>query len=269
MKIRLADLHNNAITNLSPKRFSKYVAAAEMAGVETMLVSVWTTEMQNPLEQIQAARQIIDSTSTNVKLLLHIEDAWFINKQNIGDVLKLRPFSVGLTWNAQNALAGGAHSGGAVTPTGRVIIKKLAANGVYIDLAHLNQKSFFQVAELLGGQKLLCTHTCFDEIWPHPRNLRRRQIQTIVESGGLVGLTLVNDFLGDYDVLTHIKYFLENFGEDNLCIGTDFFGTKNLPKDLRKYKGFARFKKLLLAEGLSEEAVGKIFVRNVEKFLRY
>jgi len=258
MKIHLADLHNDAITKLSQRQFFKYIKSARKIGIETILVSVWTTEMQNPMQQIREYSKLLDEG-----LLLHIEDAWFVNEDNIEELIELRPFSVGLTWNENNNLAGGAYADGGLTPQGIAIIEKLTANGIHIDLAHLNRKSFFQVTKVLKGQKLLCTHTCFDEVHPHPRNLTAKQIQTIVDSGGIIGLTLVRDFLGSGGVWAHIKYFLENFGEDNLGIGTDFFGTKNLPKGFKKYKHFHRLKK-----HFDETTIAKIFHINWYDFQR-
>ena len=61
------------------------------------------------------------------------------------------------------------------------------------------------------------------------------QLKMIVESGGIVGLCLVSEFLNGTkrssvkDVVSHIDYFACKFGIDNLAIGTDFYGTKQLP----------------------------------------
>ena len=258
--MRFSDLHNDAITNLPAKKFSRYIARAQKDGVQTILISIWTTQMQNPLQQIKYYKQILDSLKTNVNLLLHIEDAWFITQQNIHELIALKPYSVGLTWNTNNNLAGGAYGNGNLTELGRYIIEELVANGIHIDLAHLNKQSFYQVAELLKTP-LLCTHTCFDEVHPHPRNLDRQQIQTIVDSGGIIGLTLVNDFLGEPGILAHIEYFLKNFGDSNLSMGTDFFGTDNLPKGLRKYAHFRRLRK-----HFPPETLDKIFHINYHDF---
>jgi len=249
--MRLIDLHNDAVTKISHKRFLKYVKCAEKAGVQTIFVSVWTTEMQGPLQKIRETREFLDSINSNVQLPLHIEDAWFINEQNIDEVIKCKPYSVGLTWNTNNNLAGGANDDGNLTLLGKKIIEKLIKNDIVIDLAHLNRPSFFEVTKLLRekGQPLLCTHTCFDEVHSHPRNLNREQIKTIVNAGGLIGLTLVGKFLSPnkratlHDVCKHIEYFIKNFGTDNIAIGTDFFGTDNLPRGLRKYKDFKRLEK--------------------------
>ena len=105
MRMRFIDLHNDAVTCLNSARLAKHIAKAEKAGVETIIMSVWTTEMQDPLRQIKHYRKILDDIGTNIKLLLHIEDAWFVNEQNISEFIELKPYSVGLTWNTNNNLA--------------------------------------------------------------------------------------------------------------------------------------------------------------------
>ena len=217
------DLHNDAITALKPQEFRRHVMSAETVGIHTIIVSVWATNLKSPMKKIKQYRKQIDSVKSGVTLLLHIEDAWFVDQSNIEELIALRPFSVGLTWNSNNALAGGAYSGGRLTDLGREVVRRLSEGGIVIDLAHLNRQSFYDVVELLRGKKLFCSHTCFDEVHPHARNLDRAQVQTIVDSDGLIGLTLVPEFLGG-SVQRHIDYFIGNFGDRNLAIGTDFYG---------------------------------------------
>jgi membrane dipeptidase len=258
--VELLDLHADYIL--------AHLKSAEKYGVKVALTSVYTTKLKDPMREIKYTRQIIDEHKTGVELRLHIEDAWFVDENNIDELIGYKPFSVGITWNGNNKLAGGAHGDGELTELGKLVVKKLVANGVVIDLAHLNRKSFYQVAEMLKGQRLLCTHTCFDEVHPHNRNLDRKQIQTIVDSDGIVGLTFVGKFLTSdrrvtmEDVYKHIEYFIKNFGEDNLAIGTDFLGAPKFPRGLNKYKDMYRLKKFLLGKGLSEATIHKIFYAN-------
>ena len=259
--VEFVDLHADYIL--------RHIKGAEKAGVRAALASVWTTEMQDPIQEIKSYRKIIDGLDSSVKLLLHIEDAWFLDESNIEELIELRPYSVGLTWNYNNDLAGGAHGDGRLTELGRRVLKKFVASGVVIDLAHLNRASFWDVVGELGGRRLLCTHTCFDEVNPHNRNLDRKQIQTIVDSGGIVGLTFVGEFLGidgatdDFEILfNHIKYFIENFGEDNLAIGTDFLGAARFPRGLCAYKDLRGLERFLLGKGLNKRTINKIFCEN-------
>jgi len=271
----IIDLHNDAITVLALKDFAKHIKKAEKAGVEIVLVSVWTTEMKDPIKTIKRARTIIDVFETHVKLLLHIEDMWFVTEQNIEEVLALKPFSVGLTWNFDNNLAGGALCGGGLSNFGKSVLEKIIESGIEIDLAHLNRRSFDEVSEVLNkqGKRLFCSHTCFDEVCQHPRNLTKEQILKIVDSGGIIGLTLVGEFLigGNAtleDVYSHIKYFVDNFGDDNLAVGTDFYGTENLPSGLEKYRDFKKLSNYLLKKGLSNSTIDKILHKNAHDYFQ-
>ena len=110
-------------------------------------------------------------------------------------------------------------------------------------------------------------------ICEHKRNLKDYQIKIIVESKGLVGLCLVSDFLtgkkqstiDDYVYL--IDYLVNKFGIDYFAIGTDFYGTKHLPKGINNYK-ILQFKltKKLTDLGYLEEDIAKLFYKNAENF---
>jgi len=241
--MKIIDLHNDGY---APK------------GV-TYLKSVYTTELENPIAEIKRARDKVE--------FLHIEDAWFINESNVEDVIALKPFSIGLTWNHDNNLAGGAFGEGELTDLGRSIIKKLCSAGIVIDTAHLNRTSFYQVADVVrqSGGRIFCTHTCFADVHEHPRNLDGKQIQTIIDMGGIVGLTLVGEFLGG-DIYNHIRYFIDKFGEDNLAIGTDFNGTNDLPHGIWGYEDFPSFRWELGNKGLDDEILNKIFYGNASRF---
>jgi len=260
MAISFTDLHNDAPTTMSVQDLDSYVRDARDRGVK-ILLSIWTTEMVDPIP-------LVTEVATKYPLF-HIEDAHFLNSENIDKVCALKPFSVGLVWNENNNVAGGAYGDGDLTDWGRVVIERLVKAGVVIDLAHLNKKSFYSVLEhtkKLGG-RVFCSHTCFFDVNPHPRNIDRDQIRAIIECVGIVGLTLVPVFLNGTDtaqfddVLSHIRWFVENFGDDNLAIGTDFNGTDHLPVGLESYEGFVEFEKHL--------TTGKIFYKNAERFITY
>ena len=276
--MQLIDLHNDVITEVPEKQFKNYIRNAQKQGVKSILVSVWTTQMKNPLVEIKRARHLIDkidNTTTKIKLHLHIEDAWFLTLENIDQLISYAPFSIGLTWNNGNTQAGGCNTNANLTNLGKQIIKKLAKANIIIDLAHLNKQSFYQAVNQIKTQsgKLMCSHTCFNQVCPHPRNLDCKQIQTIIDANGIIGLTLVGAFLSQketitiHDVYLQIKYFLDNFGENNLAIGTDFFGTQNLPSKLTKYKHFKKFAKYLSNQGLTKQTIHKIFYLNAKNFI--
>lgn len=260
--MKIVDLHNDALLELPPKRLAKHVK-----GVDAILLSVWTTKLSNPMDTIKQKQELLK----NIKhAKLHVEDAWFLTPENIKEFIALRPYSVGLTWNNKNTLAVGAKARGGLTNWGRTAIKELEAAGIQIDTAHLNRQSFYQFAKITT-RPILCTHTCFDAVNTHLRNLTAEQVKTIIKSGGVIGLTLVPEFLtknttycGYNDIINHILYYLSIDKEGNhLCIGTDFYGTKQLPKGIRGYRSFTTLRKKMQGAGISKEIIDKIFWREI------
>ncbi|MBO5926180.1 MAG: membrane dipeptidase, partial [Clostridia bacterium] len=121
------------------------------------------------------------------------------------------------------------------------------------------------------AKKVMISHTAFNGVFKHKRNVSDGLIIDVISKGGIIGLTLVGYFLTlksatIYDVIKHIDYFTSKFGEDNLCIGTDYNGTNYLPKGLTKYTHFITLKEELLKLGYKEETVNKIFYYNAYNY---
>ena len=136
----MIDLHNDALLKLPPQKLLPYLRRAKAAGVDEIWLSVWTTELKDPLAVITKKQTILNQIAGDPEYplcRLHIEDAWFATPDNIDKLIVLHPHSVGLTWNAANNLAGGAHSKSGITPWGYQVIKRLEAAGIQIDTAHL------------------------------------------------------------------------------------------------------------------------------------
>lgn len=240
----MIDLHNDALLALPASKLRTYLQKAKSDGVSEIWLSVWTTRLPDPMATIKVKKRLIDKLNRDSAYpvcRLHIEDAWFLTPDNLEAFLKLRPHSVGLTWNAANSLAGGAKSRRGITRWGYQVIKALEDAGIQIDTAHLNRRSFYQFARVTT-QPMLCTHTALNTLCHHPRNLTNRQVRTIIKSGGTVGLCLVPKFLtkntthcGFCDFVKHYLYFIKHFGRQHLQIGTDFCGTDTLPDGVRDY----------------------------------
>lgn len=241
----MIDLHNDALLELPEDELLPYLQQAKQEGLDEVWLSVWTTRLSHPLQTIknkQALLQQIAGDANYPLCHLHVEDAWFLTPENLGEFIAIHPESVGLTWNSANRLAGGAYSHAGITAFGRTVIKHLEAAGIQIDTAHLNQRSFWQFADITT-RPMLCTHTACDAIRHHPRNLTDRQIAKILATGGKVGLCLVSDFLtkhtiscGTHDILKHINHLQNCFGAANFYWGTDFYGTEHLPLGIKNYR---------------------------------
>jgi membrane dipeptidase len=105
--------------------------------------------------------------------------------------------------------------------------------GVLVDLAHLNERGFFDVVSL-SEAPLVVTHAGAHAIAPQPRNLTDAQLDAIGDSGGLVGVFFDvvmtrndGDLIFDtpLDVIAeHIDYVAERIGIDHVALGSDFDG---------------------------------------------
>ena len=127
-------------------------------------------------------------------MYLSLEDASWLNEENIEEVCGWNPICVSLTHNESNALAGGCMGEGGLTPLGKRAVSTLAQRGIFVDCAHLNAKSMEEVSDLAPAVN---SHTCFCAVNAHPRNITDEQIAKILSAGGLIGVTFVGKFLSE------------------------------------------------------------------------
>ena len=103
--------------------------------------------------------------------------------------------SLGLVWSRPNAFATGVSfafpgtpdEGPGLTERGRALVRACAERGILVDLSHLNERGFWDVAALEHGP-LVASHSGAHALCPSPRNLTDEQLRAIGASGGLVGI---------------------------------------------------------------------------------
>lgn len=269
--LKIFDLHNDYFLKFkSDKKRDNYVNK-KIKPAESVVSAVWTSEL-DVFESIREIERARDYLNRFKNLFLGVEDLHFLGDDNIDKFLMLKPIYAGLTWNLTNCLAGGCNESGRLTNFGKLAIKKLENNNIFVDSAHLNEESFMDLSKI-SNKPLLCSHTGFFGVNEHKRNLKDYQIKMIIDSGGLVGLCLVSEFLSGEkhceigDIVCHIDYFACKFGIDNLALGTDFYGTKSLPKGIKNYSDLSQklcFK--LKNLGYTEKSINKIFFDNANKY---
>src|SRR5262249_48714846 len=126
-------------------------------------------------------------------------------------------------------------TGPGLTDLGKTLIRACNKLKILIDLSHLNEQGFWDVAAI-SDAPLVATHSNAHGVSPHSRNLPDRQLTAIRESQGLVGVTFATSYLrsdGGHDadttadlILKHVDHVLEYVGEDGIGFGSDFDGAK-------------------------------------------
>jgi membrane dipeptidase len=149
--------------------------------------------------------------------------------------------SIGIVWSRPNAFGcgvpfvypGSPDAGPGLTDAGRDLVRECNERGILLDLAHLNERGFFDVAEL-SDAPLVVSHAAAHALAPMPRNLTDEELDAIGDSGGLVGVvfdTVMTRSDGELvfdtalDVIAgHIDYIAERIGIDHVALGSDFDG---------------------------------------------
>ena len=186
--------------------------------------------------------------------------------------------SLGIVWSRPNAFAHGVpfkfpHSpdtGPGLTSAGKELVRACNRLGIMLDLSHLNERGFWDVAEL-SDVPLVATHSNAYALTPSTRNLTDKQLDAIKESGGIVGLNFgVNDLREDGNndpdtpldiVVRHLNYLVEHLGIDCVGLGSDFDGTR-IPREIGDVTGLPKLITALRDHGYDEVALRKLAYEN-------
>jgi membrane dipeptidase len=208
--------------------------------------------------------------------VLTIEDARAVD----GDLSNLRRFydagvrAMSLTWNYSNCF-GHPNSrdqelmSRGLTDFGRDAVPEMNRLGILVDVSHLSDGGFREVAAL-SSKPFAATHSNCRALCDHPRNLTDAMIRTLASKGGVAGINFAPDFLSPdnsgesrvEDLCRHVLHFINVGGEDCVGLGTDFDGIDGQfeigrPTDMVKLFD-ALYQKGLTARQLEMFAAGNV-----------
>ncbi|KAB0681485.1 dipeptidase [Aureimonas leprariae] len=218
--------------------------------------------------------------------VLHIEGAEAIDADlAMLDVLHAAGLrSLGPVWSRPNWFGHGVpmrypsspDTGDGLTEAGRRLVRRCNELRILVDLSHLNEAGFGDVARL-SDAPLVATHSNAHAICPVSRNLTDRQLAVIRDSGGLVGLNFATAFLrpdGQMDedtgldvMVRHLDHLLEHLGEGGVALGSDFDGAM-IPRGIGSAAGLPALLDVMLGAGYGRELVERIAWRNWLDVLR-
>ncbi|MCA9576061.1 MAG: membrane dipeptidase [Polyangiales bacterium] len=161
---------------------------------------------------------------------------------------------------------GGSDDG--LTNRGREYIEVLNEKKIFVDLAHISRRGFFDaVAVHDKTQPLMVTHTGIAGVYEHWRNLTDAQVRAVADTGGCVGVMFQSGFLAKRGasvetIVDHIAHIIDIAGEDVPAIGTDYDGAISPPPELPTIVELPRVADAMLRRGWSAERVQKILGGN-------
>lgn len=242
------------------------------------------------LEELEAAghltvcRDVVEIETTlgtdRLAAILHIEGAEAIGADlSLLERLYERGLrSLGPVWSRETIFGHGVpfrfpsspDTGPGLTDAGKRLVAKCDEMGVMVDLSHLNEAGFWDVARQ-SDRPLVATHSCAHAICAHARNLTDVQLDAIGASDGMVGLNFGVAFLrpdgrkqADVPldlVLDHLDYLIDRLGEDRVGFGSDYDGTL-VPEALTGVADLPNLRRAMIGRGYSAGRIEKLCHRN-------
>ena len=145
--------------------------------------------------------------------------------------------AIALTWNMENCF-GYPNSRDpekmslGLKSFGKDAVRYMQELGILVDVSHLSDGGFWDVAELCQ-KPFIASHSNCRALSPHPRNLTDEMIRALADKGGVAGLNFLPGFVeadtnADYSSAASIakqaRHMANVGGIECVAIGTDFDG---------------------------------------------
>lgn len=191
--------------------------------------------------------------------------------------------SLGMVWSRPNAYGDGVpfifpsspDTGPGLTRAGCQLVRRCAELGILVDLSHLNEAGFWDVANLAAGP-LVASHSGVHALCASSRNLTDAQLDAIRDSNGLVGIVFACPFLrADFAntpdtpmelIVTHARYVAQRIGIEHVALGSDFDGA-TIPGALGDASGLPRLLAMFADAGFGQSEIAAIAWNNWRRVL--
>lgn len=173
---------------------------------------------------------------------------------------------VSLGWNESNPLTGSHLTGEGLTAQGRVFVQEAQRLGMLVDVSHISDRGFWDIMEITEGP-VIATHSNSRTICNHSRNLTDEMFTAICSTGGVAGINLYAEFLGQNPtldtVLNHILHFLKlDPSGKHIALGGDLDGCDALPEGFHGVQDYPALADKLLSMNIAEQTIRDIFWNN-------
>ncbi len=208
-------------------------------------------------------------------------------------------------WDDNRFSGSSTGKGGPLSIEGRRLIELASSLRVMVDVSHLSDAAFVEVAGLMGKRPFIASHSNCRGLSPASRNLTDAQIRILAGQGGVMGVNLAPDFLDPtylaaWDaimapvkgadaatrqkhrmaagpqlsaiplppldwVVRHVKHAFNVGGEDCIGLGGDLDGISLAPAGVTGVESYPRIADELQRGGLSATQVEKVCWRNMAR----
>ncbi len=222
-----------------------------------------------------------------IAVIIHLEGAEAIDDDfhSLEVLYQAGLRSIGPVWSRPSRFGHGVpfrfpsspDTGPGLTDLGKELIKICNQKGVLVDLSHLNESGFWDVAKI-SDSPLIASHSNAHVISHQARNLTDRQLAAIRESSGIVGVNFATVFIRPDgqaqaetsldDLLRHLDHLIKHVGLDGVGFGSDFDGAM-IPEKIKDVAGLTSLRQAMRQHGYDEATMTKLchsnWIRVLEK----
>ncbi len=171
-----------------------------------------------------------------------------------------------LGWNEKNALTGSNVTGGGLTEQGREYVKEAQRNQMIVDVSHISDEGFWDIMNITE-KPVIASHSNSRAVHNHSRNLTDEMFLALCQTGGLAGINMYTEFLGEKadieTVCNHICHFMElDPTGKHIALGGDLDGCESLPAGMDGIDDYPAIATALQGRGLDDEIIRNIFWNN-------
>ncbi|MEE9442889.1 MAG: membrane dipeptidase [candidate division Zixibacteria bacterium] len=268
--------------------------SVEMAKNEISIYEEMTRKFDNILVPITTSMtEVPNLESGKVITALSIESAAGLCEEDekldlafprVDEILNAghRIIYISLTHVEENRFGGGNDSKLGLKDDGKSLLEFMDGKQIAVDFSHTSEALANDIIEHIDKKNLnipvMASHSNFRKLAPIVRNLPENISLEIIRRKGIIGMTFIRRMVGldgPHLLKEHILHGLELGGENSLCIGADFFYTKNFDDQSRApfyYEEHEHAGKIpevfkSLSNDLNENQLKALSSGNAEKFL--
>jgi membrane dipeptidase len=192
-----------------------------------------------------------------------------------------------LAYNKDNRASGGCMEGNiGLTDFGKDVIREMNRVGMVVDVSHMGYRATMEAFEV-STKPVIFSHSNPNGVKEHARNISDEQIKVCAQSGGVIGINGIGDFLTGTSseiFVENIEYVMDLVGLEHVGLGIDYVIDKQEligyieghpdifpPGKFNDYLAMVEpeqipeFTELLFQKGFSEEVISGVLGGN---FLR-
>jgi len=130
-----------------------------------------------------------------------------------------------LAYNKDNRASGGCMEGDiGLTDFGKDVIREMNRVGMVVDVSHMGYRATMETFEV-SKAPVIFSHSNPKELKDHARNITDEQIKACAQTGGVIGINGIGDFLTGATseiFVQNIEYMMELVGPEHVGIGLDY-----------------------------------------------